>query len=54
MDRGWRTRIRAMLEDDPSRSFKEIAARLNSRPSIEVPPPFESWTAASVRTAYIS
>ena len=54
MDRGWRTRIRAMLEDNPSISFKEIAIVLNGKPSVEVPPPYEKWTAALVRKAYVS
>ena len=53
-DRGWRTRIDTMLENDPSISFKEIAAVLNGKPSVEVPPPYESWTAALVRKAYVS
>jgi hypothetical protein len=54
MDRGLRSRIRAMLEKDPSLSFKEIAARLTRRHSIEVPPPYESWTAGLVRKACVS
>ena len=54
MDRGLRTRIRAMLEKDPSLSFKEIAARLTRRHSIEVPPPYESWTAGLGRKVCVS
>ncbi len=54
MDRGLRTRIRAMLEKDPSLSFKEIAARLTRKHSIEVPPPYESWTAGLVRKVCVS
>ena len=43
-----------MLENDPSISFKEIAAVLNWKPSVQAPPPYESWTAALVRKAYVS
>lgn len=54
MDYGWRTRIRSMLEKEPTLSFKEIASALNKKASVEVPPPYKAWTAALVRKAYVS
>jgi hypothetical protein len=42
-----------MLEKNSSLSCKEIAARLTRR-HIEVPPPYESWTAGLVRKACVS
>jgi hypothetical protein len=54
MDYGWRTRIRAMLEKDPALSFEAIAEALNRKGSVDVPPPYKSWTAALVRKAYVS
>jgi hypothetical protein len=54
MDFGWRTRIRTMLENDPTRSFEEIAEALNSKKTVLVPPREESWTGELVRKAYVS
>jgi hypothetical protein len=54
MDYGWRTRIRAMLEKDPTVSFAQIADTLNGKKSVEVPPPAKAWTAKLVRKVYTS
>jgi hypothetical protein len=54
MDFGWRSRIRRMLEKDPTLSFANIAEALNKRKSVRVPPPAKSWTAKLVRKAYVS
>lgn len=54
MDFGWRSRIRRMLEKDPTLSFAKIAEALNKKESVRVPPPAKSWTAKLVRKAYVS
>jgi hypothetical protein len=54
MDFGWRSRIRRMLEKDPTLSFANIAEALNKKKSVRVPPPAKSWTAKLVRKAYVS
>ena len=54
MDFGWRSRIRRMLEKDPTLSFAKIAEALNKKKTVGVPPPAESWTAKLVRKAYVS
>lgn len=55
MDFGWRSRIRRMLEDDPTLSFAKIAEALNNKKkTVRVPPPAKEWTAKLVRKAYIS
>jgi len=54
LDYGWWTRIRRMLEKDPSLSFAEIAMALNRKKEVHVPPEAESWTAEIVRKAYVS
>lgn len=54
LDVGWRRRIRALLEEDPTRSFDDIAEVLNRRKRVQVPPGVESWTAELVRNAYVS
>ncbi len=54
IDYGWRTRIRAMLEDDPTMSFGAIAQALNRKKNVPPPPPSKSWTARVVRRAYVS
>jgi len=53
-DYGWRMRIRAMLEDDPTMSFVAIAEALNLKRDRYVPPGANRWTAARVRKAYVS
>lgn len=53
-DFGWRTRIRRMLEEDPSLSFEKIAEALNRKKRVHRPPGAESWTAEIVRNAYTS
>src|SRR6266571_3562388 len=53
-DFGWRTRIRRMLEKDPTLSFEKIAEALNKKKNVHVPPEAESWTAEIVRKAYVS
>jgi hypothetical protein len=54
MDFGWRTRVRRMLEKDPTLSFEVIAEALNKKKSVIVPPDAEEWTAELVRRAYVS
>jgi hypothetical protein len=54
LDFGWRKRIRAMLEKDPTRSFDAIAKALNKKKKVLVPPGEESWTAEIVRNVYVS
>jgi hypothetical protein len=54
MDFGWRTRIRAMLEKDPTLTFDAIAKALNGKKTVLVPPGEESWTAEIVRRVYVS
>jgi hypothetical protein len=54
MDFGWRTRIRSMLQQDPTLSFEKIAEALNMKKRVHVPPEAESWTAEIVRKAYVS
>lgn len=54
MDFGWRSKIRRMLEKDPTVSFAEIAEALNKKKAVRVPPPATSWTAKLVRKAYAS
>ena len=51
---GWRSRIRSMLEKDPTLSFVKIAEALNKKETVLVPPPAKSWTAKLVRKAYVS
>jgi hypothetical protein len=51
---GWRSRIRRMLEKDPTLSFAKIAEALNMNKSVRVPPPAKLWTAKLVRKAYVS
>ena len=51
---GWRSRIRRMLEKDPTLSFAKIADALNKKTTVRVPPPATSWTAKLVRKAYVS
>jgi hypothetical protein len=53
-DFGWRRRIRNMLEREPALSFDKIAEALNRRKRVLIPPGTESWTAATVRRAYVS
>ncbi len=53
-DFGWRTRIRRMLEKDPTLSFDKIAEALNKKKLVHMPPDAESWTAELVRKAYVS
>ena len=54
MDFGWRTRIRTMLEKDPTLPFDKIAEALNRKKTVLEPPGEESWTADLVRKAYVS
>jgi hypothetical protein len=54
MDMGWRSRIRAMLERDPTQSFHEIAEALNRKQKVLLPPKKRSWTANLVRKLYVS
>jgi hypothetical protein len=55
MDVGWRRRIRAMLEKNPTMSFEQIAEALNRKLSVHVPPDAKGeWTAELVRRAYVS
>jgi hypothetical protein len=54
MDFSWRTRIRRMLETNPTLSFEEIADILNRTTVVQAPPPATCWTAALVRNAYVS
>jgi hypothetical protein len=54
MDFGWRTRIRRMLEKDPTLSFEKIADTLNKKKNVHKPPGAESWSAEIVRQAYVS
>jgi hypothetical protein len=54
MDYGWRTRIRRMLEKDPTLSFEKIADALNKKRSVHKPPGAETWSAEIVRRAYVS
>jgi len=54
MDFGWPTRIRSMLQKDPTLSFEKIAEALNRKKHVHVPPESDSWTAEIVRKAYIS
>jgi hypothetical protein len=54
MDFGWRSRIRRMLEKDPTLSFAKIAEALNKKKTVRAPPPAKSWTAKLVRKAYVS
>lgn len=54
MDFGWRSRIRNMLEKDPTVSFDEIAEVLNRKKHVHRPPGAKQWTAAIVRKAYVS
>ena len=53
-DDGWRMRIRAMLEGEPTMSFEAIAEALNRKKDRYVPPRANRWTAARVRKAYVS
>ncbi len=53
-DFGWRSRIRRMLEKDPTVSFDEIAEVLNRKKHVLRPPGAKQWTAATVRRAYVS
>jgi hypothetical protein len=53
-DFGWRTRIRRMLEKDPTLSFANIAEAMNKKKDLHVPPGSGSWTAKIVRKAYVS
>ena len=53
-DTGWRLRIRAMLEAEPTMSFEAIAEVLNRRKERFVPPGANKWTTARVREAYRS
>jgi hypothetical protein len=53
MDFGWRSRIRSMLEKNPTLSFETIAEALNKKPVLK-PPNFELWSAELVRKAYVS
>jgi len=53
-DFGWRRRIRRMIEKDPNVSFAEIAAALNRKRHVHVPPKSTLWTAEIVRRAYVS
>jgi len=48
MDFGWPTRIRSMLQKDPTLSFEKIAEALNMKKRVHVPPDAESWTAEIV------
>jgi hypothetical protein len=52
MDYGWRSRVRKWLEADPNLSFDDIAQRLNRR-KIDRPKGVRTWTAKSVRRAYL-
>jgi len=54
LDYGWRTRIRKMLEKDPTLSFEKIADSLNKKKRVPVPPGVEAWTAEVVRRVYVS
>jgi hypothetical protein len=54
MDVGWRSRIRAMLEREPTASFHEIAEALNRKQKVLLPPRKRSWTANLVRKLYVS
>lgn len=54
MDTGWRSRIRAMLEKDPTLSFQEIAEALNRKQKVLLPPKKRMWTANLVRKLYVS
>jgi hypothetical protein len=54
MDYGWRKRVRSMLEKNSRISFDEIAQSLNRKKTVHRPPKSESWTAESVREAYVS
>jgi hypothetical protein len=53
-DYGWRSRIHAMLEKEPTRSFEELADALNKKKTVLLPPDAEEWTAELVRRAYVS
>jgi hypothetical protein len=53
-DFGWRSRIRAMLEKNPTTSFQEIAEALNRKKDVQPPPGAKRWTAEVVRRAYRS
>lgn len=54
MDVGWRTRIRTMLEKNPTMSFEQIAGPLNKKVSVHIPPKANPWTAELAREAYTS
>lgn len=54
LDSRWRKRVRTMLEEDPTLSFRQIADALNRKKSVYVPPEAKSWTARLVRKAYTS
>ena len=54
LDYGWRSRIRALLENQPDMSFEDIANALNRKKRVIPPPGASSWTAKLVRKAYVS
>lgn len=54
MNEGWRSRIRSMLERDPTLSFQEIADALNRKERVLLPPNKRMWAANLVRKLYVS